>query len=226
MTGSQIVLGSRSPRRLELLRLIVDPMRIVVVAPRTVEEAGFDGLSTQPGIEARLLDIARTKSADVLEQIRQGSAGIASDRVGAVITADTVIVASDGSGRLAVLGQPPGDDTWRETVRSWFRDYLLGRTHVAATAVCVSTLSGAAYERVAATEVTFHDESAERVEWYVNTGEPHGKAGGYALQGAGSVFVSHIVGSPSNVVGLPLRETLELLQAAGCRISRGGGVLK
>lgn len=212
---SQIVLGSRSPRRLELLQLIVDPERIVVLPPRSSAEAGFDGLSTQAEIEARLLEIARAKGADVVAQIRSGTAGIVADRVGAVITADTVIVAADATGRPVVLGQPPADENWRNIVRMWFRDYLLGRTHVAATAVCLRTADGATYERTVSTRVTFHAEADARVEWYLSTGEPRGKAGGYAIQGAGGLFVSRIEGSPTNVVGLPLREMGELLEAAG-----------
>ena len=213
--ASQIVLGSRSPRRLELLQLIVDPERIVVLPPRSSAEAGFEGLSTRAEIEARLLEIARTKCADVLEQIEGGTVGIPAAGVGAVVTADTVIVATDAAGQPVVLGQPPADDRWRDTVRAWFQDYLLGRTHVAATAVCVRTPDGAAYERVVSTEVTFHAESDARLAWYLSTGEPRGKAGGYAIQGAGGLFVSRVEGSPSNVVGLPLRELLEMLGAAG-----------
>ena len=216
MAGAlKLVLGSRSPRRLELLQLIVDPERIVVLPPRSTAEAGFDGLSTRAEIETRLLEIARTKCADVLEQIEDGTARIAADEVGAVVTADTVIVAADADGRPVVLGQPPADDRWRGTVRAWFQDYLLGRTHVATTGVCVRTPDGAAYERVVSTEVTFRAESDEWLEWYLATAEPRGKAGGYAIQGAGGLFVSCVEGSPSNVVGLPLHELLEMLGAAG-----------
>jgi septum formation protein len=217
---SQVVLGSRSPRRLELLQLLIEPERITVLPPRNSEEAGFDGLSIRAAIEARLLEIARAKCADVLEQIEDGTAGIVARDVGAVLTADTVIVAADAAGRPVVLGQPPADDRWRDMVRAWFQDYLLGRTHVAATAVCVRTPDGAAQERVVSTEVTFHAESDERLEWYLSTIEPRGKAGGYAVQGAGGLFVSRIDGSPTNVVGLPLRELAEMFAAAGVALGR------
>jgi septum formation protein len=207
-----IVLGSRSPRRLELLRCVVPAERIVVLPPQDHAEAGFDGLQTRAGIESRLAEIARAKSDNVRAQLERGTAGLIRGNVAAVVTADTVIIATDSQGQPVVLGQPPDDD-WAETVRSWFHEYLLGRTHLAATAVCVWAHGGRTRARIVTTEVTFHAAPPERVEWYLATGEPRGKAGGYAIQGAGSVFVARVEGSLSNVVGLPLGELLELLAA-------------
>ena len=60
--------------------------------------------------------------------------------------------------------------------------------------------------------VRFRDDVGTLVDWYIRTDEPRGKAGGYAIQGAGSVFVRSIDGSLSNVVGLPLNETIEILR--------------
>ncbi|HUG90622.1 MAG TPA: Maf family protein [Planctomycetaceae bacterium] len=216
----KIVLGSRSPRRLELMQLIVPGERIVVVPPRSNAEPGFDGLASRAAIEARLAEIARAKSEDMLDQIHGGTAGISLADVAAVVTADTVIIAADSESRPVVLGQPPDDAAWADTVRRWFHEFLLGRTHVAATAVCVRTAAGAIHERIVTTDVTFHAESPELVEWYLATGEPRGKAGGYALQATGSVFVSRVEGSLSNVVGLPIRELLDMLEAAGVRLPR------
>ena len=119
------------------------------------------------------------------------------------------------TGLPAVLGQPPEDDSWPDVVRSWFRDFYLGKTHTALTAVCLRTSDGQIHERVARSEVTFRRDAAGWLDWYIATGEPRGKAGGYGLQGAADVFVERIEGSPSNVVGLPLRETAELLKMCG-----------
>jgi len=203
----RIVLGSRSPRRLELLRLIVPQRRIDVVPPESAEEPDFSDARDWPAVERRLAEIARLKCDDVLRQLDR-------DDFAAVITADTVIVASDDDGRPVVLGQPPDDDGWEWVVRKWFTRYLLGRDHVAASVVCIAA-DGRRRECTVKTRVRF-DAAAERwLDWYLGTGEPRGKAGGYGIQGAGGLFVSEIEGSLSNVVGLPIRETLEMLEELG-----------
>ncbi len=202
-TIGKLILGSRSPRRLELLSHLVSPGQIVVHPPRTADEVGFDGLCKQSGIEQRLQEIARAKNDDVRAQLPAGWI--------AVLTADTVIVGTNDDGTLAVLGQPPEPD-WRNTVREWFHRYYLGRTHLALTAVCIAAPAGRIEETIVSSEVRFRADSQPFVDWYLATGEPRGKAGGYALQGAGSLFVEHVTGSISNVVGLPLRETAEILE--------------
>ena len=209
------ILGSRSPRRLELLRLIVPAEQIDVVPPPSSNEADFNGLTTWEAIRDRLVEIARDKSEQVLRQLTEQQR-----RQSIVITADTVIVASkaprgrspSASEALCVLGQPPEDDTWREAVRAWFTDYYAGREHVAATALNVGLPNtGEIIECVVTTTVTFRPDVDRWLEWYLATGEPRGKAGGYALQGAGSVFVERVQGSLSNVVGLPLEALVEIL---------------
>ncbi len=209
-----IVLGSRSPRRLELLSYIVPADRIAVVPPHRTDEADFADLNAESEIENRLREIARTKNDDVRSQLAPGWQ--------AVLTADTTIVGQLGAAPAAVLGQPPDDDSWRDVVRGWFRDFYFGRTHVALTAICVTVPDGGRHERVVRSEVTFSADGEPFLEWYVATGEPRGKAGGYALQGAGSLFVERVNGSPSNVVGLPLRETWELLREAGVEVGFTG----
>ena len=205
-TGS-IILGSRSPRRLELLSQIVPREAIRVVPPRDAEEAGFDGLADWSEIQTRLVEIARAKAADVLAQVAQGSDW------SAILTADTTIVGTSADGNLHVLGQPPEAGDWQKVVSGWFQTYYFGKTHAALTAVCVAARDGGIESRVVRTDVAFAADGTAWLNWYLETGEPVGKAGGYALQGAGSLFVERIEGSPSNVVGLPLRETAEMLDA-------------
>lgn len=206
--AGKIVLGSRSPRRLELLRLIVPAERVAVVPPSESDEPGFEDATSWPEIERRLLEIARAKCDDVLAQV-------AGEPTAAVITADTVIVAEDAEGSPVVLGQPPEGDLWREVVRGWFENYLLGKEHTAASGVRVAVPNGRVLERVVKTRVAFDASAKQWLDWYLATEEPRGKAGGYALQGAGSLFVSEIHGSPSNVVGLPIREVKEMLEELG-----------
>lgn len=201
------VLGSRSPRRLELLQQIVPPDAIEVRPPRSPVEEDFDGLTSWSAIETRLLKIARAKCADVCDQIRESKS--VPPRI--VIAADTVVIVGPVDGSLRVLGQPPEDSTWAEVVRSWFENEYAGRTHVVATAFCVAWPDHRVVERVVRSAVTFHNDVNRWLDWYLATGEPRGKAGGYAVQGAGSIFVSRVEGSLSNVVGLPLRELLEVL---------------
>jgi septum formation protein len=201
--SGQIVLGSRSPRRLELLSYLVPCESIVVVPPRSAQEAGFAGTRDEAAIERRLRDIAHAKNNDVRAQVPSGWR--------AVLTADTIIVAHAQDGTPVVLGQPPESD-WQPVVRNWFHHYYLGRTHAAWTAVCVSGPSGELSEMLVRSEVDFRADAANLVDWYLSTGEPRGKAGGYALQGAGSLFVDNVRGSISNVVGLPLLETAHMLE--------------
>jgi septum formation protein len=206
------VLGSRSPRRLELLRQIVPADAIEVVPPRRADEAGFAGLSAWPEIERRLEEIVRVKCEDVLDQLKTRPTDVART----VITADTIVVVRDGVARnggdqLCVLGQPPNDPSWSDVVRRWFREHYAGKTHTVATQLCVAEPGRPAVCRIVKSSVTFYDDVDRWLEWYLATRESLGKAGGYALQEAGSVFVSCVEGSLSNVVGLPLRELLEIL---------------
>ena len=202
-----IVLGSRSPRRRELLSLLIAPERLVVLPPTDPDEPGFEGLREEEAIREQLLRIASLKNANVRARAE-------CPREALVLTADTVIVAGL-PGAYVVLGQPPSGDDWQATVRHWFHTHYFGQTHRAMTAVVLSDADGRRLDRVVETGVTIGPENASLLEWYLNTGEPLGKAGGYALQGAGSVFITHVAGSLSNVVGLPLEAVRELLDEIG-----------
>ena len=206
---SSVVLGSRSPRRAELLSLVVPRERIRVVPPSSAEEAGFEGLTSRAAIEERLRAIAAAKRDDVLRQI----GGKAADTL--VVAADTVVVVGERDGELNVLGQPPESD-WREVTRRWFLDHYAGRTHSVLTGLCVAAPSGSR-EAVVESRLTFRADAADLLDWYLDTGEPRGVAGGYAIQRAGSVFVERIEGSLTNVVGLPVRELVEALRELGVR---------
>lgn len=209
------ILGSRSPRRLELLRSIVPEATIRVRAPRSPDEAGFEGLSTFPQIHERLREVTRRKSEDVLEQARQAGEWPADGSVGLqalLVSADTTVIVGEAEHALTVLGQPPEDGEWTTVVRDWFRRHLLGRTHRVSTCVRLVTSQGGIGEEVVTSRVAFPAEGERWLEWYLGTGESRGKAGGYAIQGAGSVFVSELQGSLSNVIGLPLLELMTLAE--------------
>jgi len=217
---SRIILGSRSPRRKELLELLIPADCISIVPPRDSAEAGFDGLDCWQTIEPHLQSIARTKCDDVLGQLQNSQT-----EFDVVITADTVIVAvdSDQDDKLIVLGQPPENDNWQETVRRWFQNYYFGKTHFAVTAACVADSAGQIVERLVKSEVTFRADGQRWLDWYLQTDEPQGKAGGYAIQQAGSIFVEKVEGSLSNIVGLPVEELIEVLDQLNFELGKSSG---
>jgi septum formation protein len=178
-----VVLASGSPRRRELLALL--GIDFSVVAPEIDETRRPD--ETAADLVVRL---AAEKCAVV--------AAAHPDAV--VIAADTCI---DVGGE--VLGKPTDSDDACRMLR-----LLAGRTHFVHTGVAVA-IDGTSATTVTTSEVAFAALSDEDVAWYVGTGEPLDKAGGYALQGVGGVFVARVNGSVSGVLGLPLHETARLL---------------
>ena len=217
MSFRRYILASRSPRRLELLRQIVHPELIIVQPPESSHEQGFDDCGDIASIHARLKSIVSHKAEQVREALNAEEASLYERPRTLIIAADTTVIASDADGSPIVLGQPPEHEDWREVVSDWFRRYYAGRTHVAATAVHVVTPDGRRAERLIETRVTFRPDVDRWLNWYLLTGEPRGKAGGYALQGAGSVFIDKVEGSLSNVVGLPLEALLELFAEVDLR---------
>jgi septum formation protein len=92
---------------------------------------------------------------------------------------------------------------------------LSGRAHWVYSSVCLIDPKGSVRTRCSETKVRFKRFSREDVDTYIKSGEWRGKAGGYAIQGRAEVFVRHLSGSHSGVIGLPLYETIHLLQGAG-----------
>jgi septum formation protein len=181
-----LVLASGSPRRRELLARLGLPFEVV---PAGVDEAVLPG---EPAGEY-VLRVAKDKAA-AGARLRPGAL---------VLAADTTVVLEG-----AILGKPGGEEEARRMVRS-----LSGRRHSVLTAVVLEGAGRAS--QVVETAVWFRELSEAEVTWYAATGEPLDKAGAYALQGAGGMLVERIEGSASNVVGLPLAETVALLARAG-----------
>ena len=229
-----IVLASRSPRRRDLLGLLVGAGRVRVLPPDDPGEEDLTGLHDWRSVEGGLLRVAAKKCADVrgrladeyLTSDREPRAG----RFAAVVAADTAVIAGEEDGRLTVLGQPPERD-WEPVVRRWYRTHLIGRTHTVATAVCVAAAAKAAgggeptdpagpAERrlLVRTRVTFRADAERHLDRLFAADDPVGKAGGYAVQGlAGMLVVERVDGSLSNVIGLPLRELSDLFVELGVR---------
>ncbi len=183
---TSLVLASASPRRRDLLGQL--GLRFTVAAADLDETPRPD----EPP-EAYVLRLAREKAQAVAGRF-PGTW---------VLAADTTVVL----GR-ELLGKPRDEAEAREMLTR-----LSGRTHEVHTGVA---LAGRADEAlVVRTRVTFRTLSAGEIAWYAGTGEPLDKAGAYAIQGKGGFLVAAIEGSPTNVIGLPLGETLALLTRAG-----------
>jgi septum formation protein len=211
------ILASRSPRRLDLLRLVIHPDLICVRPPTNSDEDDFEDCFDVTAIHTRLGAIASHKADQVREALNAEEAALFETPRTLIISADTAIISTEHDGSPIVLGQPPEHDEWREVVTEWFQHFYAGRTHTAVTAVHVMTPDGRRAGRLVETKVTFRADVDRWLNWYLLTGEPHGKAGGYALQGAGSVFIERVEGSLSNVIGLPLEALLELFAEVDLR---------
>lgn len=125
---------------------------------------------------------------------------------------DEIVLAGDTTVAVGrrILEKPADEADWRRML-----GLLSGRRHVCISAVCVIDRDGRARTRVTDTVVAFKRLSDAEVDWYVQSGEGMGKAGGYAIQGRAEAFVRFLSGSHSGVVGLPVYETRALLIASG-----------
>lgn len=183
-----LYLASASPRRRELLEQIGVPVQVV---PCSVDEQVRPDESAPAYVER----VTRDK---VL-------AGVAVAPTGAVVLAADTAVVVDGR----ILGKPAD----REQALGMLRK-LSAREHEVMTAVAVARGADVRLERVT-TRVRFRTLSEVEMAAYWASGEPADKAGGYGIQGLGAVFVDHLAGSYSAVVGLPLMETARLLAGFG-----------
>jgi nucleoside triphosphate pyrophosphatase len=185
-----VYLASGSPRRRELLQQIGVSFRVVGTA---VDEAVR--MTETP--RAYVLRLATAKADAGWERSRD-----ATDIP--VLAADTAVVL-DGK----ILGKPADRQDAEDMLRQ-----LSGRTHEVLTAIALRT-AGGVQSRISRSEVTFRTIAAGEAQVYWETGEPHDKAGAYAIQGRAAIFVADLRGSYSGVMGLPLFETAELLAEAG-----------
>jgi septum formation protein len=192
MSDDFVYLASGSPRRGQLLQQIGVPFQVLSV---TVDE------SVVPG-EDPLGYVSRLAAAKADAGLARSAASGSPERP--VLAADTAVVI----GR-EILGKPAGRDHAVRMLR-----LLSGRTHEVLTCIALAA-GGRTATSLSRSEVTFRDITAAEAGEYWNTGEPNDKAGGYAIQGFGAVFVAQLRGSFSGVMGLPLFETARLLEAAG-----------
>jgi septum formation protein len=197
----KLVLASGSPRRLSLINQ-------AGIEPDALRPADIDEVPTRGELpRAYATRLARGKAAAALNQVRLDE----ELRGSFILAADTVVAV----GRRIL---PKADllDEAAQCLR-----LLSGRNHRVYSGVCLVTPKETFRQRLVETRVRFKRLSGDDIEAYLASGEWRGKAGGYAVQGIAGSFVVKMVGSYTNVVGLPLYETVSLLSGEGFPIRYG-----
>ena len=179
----KLILASSSPRRSEILNIVGWPFEVVVAG---IDETQKPGEPPHEYVQRLALEKALA---------------VASTRdTGLVLGADTTVVVQ---GEL--LGQPEDDEDARRMLR-----LLSGQWHEVLTGVALVPASGKSNVSYATSRVFFAEISEAEIDWYVQTGEPRGKAGAYAIQGQAALFIREIEGEYFNIVGLPIRLVYEM----------------
>lgn len=180
-----LILASASPRRRELVGYMGIPFEVITAEAEEIKEGAPETL--------------------VMENARRKAGAVAKDHPGRTVLGADTIVYLNGQ----VLGKPRDEEEAKGML-----SMLSGVWHTVYTGVCVIR-GGEEDVRWEASRVLFVPLDGDTIARYVKTGEPMDKAGAYALQGRGGMFVSKIDGSYSNVIGLPMALAREMLIAAG-----------
>jgi septum formation protein len=187
--GNRLILASKSPRRYELLKQAGLEFDVI---PSRVEEDFVKGESPRKHV----LRLAEAKALYVGNQHP--------DRW--VVAADTIVYVDH-----SILGKPKSREEAKKMLRR-----LSGKEHRVLTGFSVYHLERRKGDREAVqTAVKVKKLTQSEIDWYIQTGEPYDKAGGYAIQGMGSFMIESIKGSYTNVVGLPLCELIQMLIRLG-----------
>jgi len=184
-----LILASASPRRKDLLLQIG-------ITPDEIISADIDETPLKKELPS---SYALRLAAEKASKVRS------SNKISFIIAADTVV----SCGRT-ILPKAESPEQVKECLQ-----ILSGRSHCVITAICVINPEGRESLRYISTKVRFKRLSAQEIDMYVKSSEGLGKAGGYAIQGIAGCFVKNINGSYSNIVGLPLFETMNSLNGLG-----------
>jgi septum formation protein len=184
----QLILGSQSPRRKELLQWTFIPFKIVT--------SDIEEVSDKTDVAELVQDLAYQKAKHVYDKV------ISEYHNPVVLGADTIVVLGD-----EVLGKPKDREEAQNTLLK-----LMGKSHDVLTGVCLFHQGGVEtfYDK---TKVYFDEISDELLELYLDTGESMDKAGSYGIQGAALGFIGRLEGSYSNVVGLPVNLVLKKIKS-------------
>jgi septum formation protein len=196
-----IYLASKSPRRRQLLEQL--GVRYELLLPDEDEDA--------ESLEVALHDEAPASYVQRVTQLKLDAALSRLVRRGLpdapVLCSDTTVALGD-----TIFGKPSSEADAARMLSA-----LAGQTHLVLTAVAVGSAQRRQH-RLSESQVTFAALSASDVQAYVASGEPMDKAGAYAVQGRAAAFISHMSGSYSGIMGLPLFETAQLLRGFGVKI--------
>jgi len=195
--GSRLILASKSPRRYELVKQV--GLDFEVIPSKVMED-----IVQKESPKEHVIRLAEAKARDIASGYP--------DRW--VIAADTIVYING-----SILGKPKSREEAMEMLHR-----LSGQEHWVLTGFSVCHLGkGKSDKEAVQTAVKMKTLSPIEMEWYVQTGEPFDKAGGYAIQGIGSFMIESIRGSYTNVVGLPLCELIQMLNRLGAiAISESG----
>lgn len=185
-----IILASSSPRRQEILKSLRIPFRVIT---SNVDETITTVLKNEEVPEF----LAREKVAAVIKSLPP------EQEIPWILGADTIIVFND-----KIYGKPQTQEEAFNNIKQF-----QGNTHTVITSIVLyNGKTKTETFRTCKTEVTFSPMTDEEIQWYVDTGEWHGAAGGYRIQGDASIFVQKINGSYSSVIGLPINELFDILK--------------
>ena len=191
-----IILASSSPRRQEILKMLKIPFRVIIP---NIDET----LTTAIELEQVPELLAREKVTAVIHSLPAGQ------EIPWVLGADTLIIFDN-----KIMGKPENHEQAIEYLKM-----LQGNTHTVVTALVL--YNGHTHEttsNICKTNITFAPMTDQEIEWYVETGEWHGAAGGYRIQSLASCFISKIEGSYYGAVGLPIFELYDILKEQGYSI--------
>lgn len=188
-----IVLASGSPRRKEILSSYGIDFKVI--------KSGVEENSSATDPAEYVCDLAKDKGLDVYEAIKDSEDAV-------IISADTIVYYN------GILEKPKDRTESKRMLRE-----LSGNTHQVYTGVFViDTKTNKSFSFAETTDVTFYEMSDEDIEYYVQTGEGDDKAGAYAIQGLGTVYIKKIDGDYNNVVGLPLARLYQECNKRGIRL--------
>ena len=188
-----IILAASSPRRQEILKMMNIPFRVIM--PNVNEN-----LTTAKSPAELTETLARSKVLSVVHSLPPKQV------IPWVLGADTIVALNN-----RIYGKPSDQDEAFEYIKSF-----QGKTHTVCTTIALyNGAKKTTSVRTAISKVTFAPMTQREIEAYVETGDWHGAAGGYRIQGMASCFISKIEGSQSCVVGLPIFELYDILRSQG-----------